>query len=169
MSGGENQGGKETMRRYLSVLLLIVLAGCAAAPHTALPVEEPDWRVEEPSWRMISTDPADYGITYDGLPDLEGWPLDKLAAYCLGADGIYAEAGFDRLYHYFLEAPHTCVAYFSLIQDEGQREILCGQIAAVDAAWYQGAEFREILTVLAQAYSGGIEGSVVQSIKHEEN
>ena len=36
----------------------------------------------------------------------------------------------------------------------GQREILCGQIAAVDAAWYQGAEFREILTVLAQAYPG---------------
>ena len=70
------------MRRYLSVLLLIVLAGCAVAPHTALPVEEPDWRVEEPSWRMVSTDPADYGITYDGLPDLEGWPLDKLAAYC---------------------------------------------------------------------------------------
>ena len=57
---------------------------------------------------------------------------------------------------------------FRSIQDEGQREILCGQIAAVDAAWYQGAEFREILTVLAQAYSGGIEGSVVQSIKHEE-
>lgn len=159
------------MRNCISAfLILLFLTGCAAAPGSTPPVEEPEWRVEEPSWQMVSTDPDDYGITYDDIPNLEGWPLDKLVAYCLGADGVYAEAGFDQLYHYFLEAPHTCVTYFALIQDEARREVLCGQIAAVDAVWYQGTqEFQEILTELSEAYPGGIEGSVVQSIKYEEN
>lgn len=156
------------MRSYIfSILLVLALTGCAVTPQAAPPVEEPDWRVENHTWQMVSTDPADYGITYDEFPELDGWPLDKLTAYCLGADGVYAEEGFDRLYHYFLEAPHTCVAYFSLIQDEGQRESLCSQIAAIDAGWYEGTEeFQEIVSRLSEAYSGGIEGSIVQSLRN---
>lgn len=156
------------MKRYLSALLLLLaLTGCAAKPQTAGPVEEPDWRAENHAWQMVSTDPEDYGITYDEFPELDGWPLDKLAAYCLGSDGIYAEVGFDRLYHYFLEAPHTCVTYFSLIQNEKQQEALCGHIAAADADWYGGTEdFKEILSKLDEAYPDGAEGRIVQLLKN---
>jgi len=134
-----------------------------------LSAEEYDWREEPPAWKMVSTDPKDYGISYDDFPNLEGWPLDKLVAYCLGSDGIYAEEGFDQLYHYFMEAPCTCVTYFALIEDEAQRDILCSQIAAIDADWYGGTqEFQEILTKLVETYPGGIESSVVRGIKDEE-
>lgn len=156
------------MKRYLSALLLLLaLTGCAAKPQTPSPVEGPDWRVENHAWQMVSTDPEDYGITYDEFPELDGWPLDKLAAYCLGSDGIYAEEGFDQLYHYFLEAPHTCLAYFSLIQNEEQQEILCGHIAAIDADWYGSTEeFQEILSKLAEAYPDGAEGRIVQLLEN---
>ena len=156
------------MRRYISALLLLLaLTGCAVKPQATPPVEEPDWRAENHAWQMVSTDPEDYGITYDEFPALDGWPLDKLAAYCLGSDGIYAEEGFDRLYHYFLEAPHTCVAYFSLIQNEEQQETLCNHIAAIDADWYEGTEeFQEILSKLAEAYPGGMEGRIVQLLEN---
>jgi len=156
------------MRKWILVcLFLLVLPGCA--PET-LPAEESDWRNETPSWQMVSTDPKDYGISYDDFSNLEGWPLDKLVAYCLGADGIYAEEGFDQLYHYFMEAPCTCVTYFALIQDEAQRDILCSHIAAADVYWYEGTqEFQEILTKLAEVYPGGTEGDIVQSIRNEGN
>lgn len=156
------------MRKYIyALLLLLALTGCVAKPQVVGSVEGPDWRVENHAWQMVSTDPEDYGITYDEFPELDGWPLDKLVAYCLGSDGIYAEEGFDQLYHYFLEAPHTCVSYFALIQDEVQREALCSHIAAVDAEWYEGTEeFQEILSKLAEAYPGGVDGSIVQLLKN---
>lgn len=154
------------MKKYVPILLsLLLLTGCTSKSPS--PVEEPDWRVENHAWQMVSTDPADYGITYDEFPELDGWPLDKLVAYCLGSDGIYAEEGLDQLYRYFLEAPHTCVTYFSLIQNEEQQETLCGHIADIDTGWYGGTEeYQEILSKLAEAYPGGAEGRIVQLLEN---
>ena len=98
-------------------------------------VEGPDWREETPVWSMVSTAPEDFGITYDDLTDLDGYPLDKLAAYCLGADGVFAEDGFDQLYCRFVEAPRTWVTYVSLLPEEEQK-ILCEHTALAAASWY---------------------------------
>lgn len=71
------------------------------------------------------------------------------------------------MYRYFLESPHTCVAYFALIPDEEQQEALCSQIAAIDADWCGGTqEFQDILSELTEVYSGGMEGSIVQLLKN---
>lgn len=59
---------------------------------------------------------------------------------------------------------------YGIAYEEAQRETLCGRIAAIDSEWYGGTqEFQEILTKLAEAYPGGMKGSVVQSNKCEEN
>lgn len=46
-------------------------------------------------------------------------PLDQLTAYCLGADGVYGENGFDQLYHRFLEAPDTVLSLPSFDRQPG--------------------------------------------------
>ncbi|MBS5547857.1 MAG: hypothetical protein KHX40_01485 [Oscillospiraceae bacterium] len=116
---------------------------------------------------MVSTAPEDFGITYDDLTDLDGYPLDKLAAYCLGADGVFAEDGFDQLYCRFVEAPRTWVTYVSLLPEEEQK-ILCEHTALAAASWYADSnEFSENLDVLETAYSSGAEQVVVSRLRSE--
>ena len=74
-----------------AVLAVLILSGCQKAGGSAEPVKKADWQSETPAWSMVSTDPEEFGIVYDEWNDLDGYALDKLAAYCLGADGIYAE------------------------------------------------------------------------------
>lgn len=107
-----------------AVLAVLILSGCQKAGGSAEPVKKADWQSETPAWSMVSTDPEEFGIVYDEWNDLDGYALDKLAAYCLGADGIYAEEGFDQMYRRFVEAPHTWVTYVSLLPDE-KRSALC--------------------------------------------
>ena len=138
---------------------LVLLAGCRGPqPASSVPqerVEEPDWRVEEPSWQIFSLKPEDYGITYEDLEDLSGYPLDKLTAYCMGADGAFAEDGFSQLYRRFMEAPHTCVACFSLIQDQEALKLLCGRIVSENLSFGDETEQKQFqlnLKLLAEAY-----------------
>lgn len=149
------------MRKRLAVLLCCVtlLAGCRGAQSAASApqkqVEEPDWRVEEVSWQIFSLDPKDYGITYEDLEDLSEYPLDKLTAYCMGADGVFAEDGFSQLYRRFMEAPHTCAACFSLIQDQKALELLCGRIVSENLSFGDETEQKQFqlnLKLLAEAY-----------------
>ena len=86
---------KRTARTLTAALCLALLAGCGA--ETA--GESLDADEMHPGWSTVTTDPSAYGITYQELEDLSGMPLDQLTAYCLGADGVYGENGFDQLYH----------------------------------------------------------------------
>ena len=112
---------KRTARTLTAALCLALLAGCGA--ETA--GESLDADEMHPGWSTVTTDPSAYGITYQELEDLSGMPLDQLTAYCLGADGVYGENGFDQLYHRFLEAPDTVLSYLALIDSWEERELLC--------------------------------------------
>lgn len=155
------------MKRNVAGMLLVagvltaLCAGCA--PQTEAP---PQPAPEAPEWQVVSTEAGDFGIAYDDLEDLSGYPLDKLAAYCLGSDGIYAEQGFDQLYHRFLEAPNTCVSYFALIQDKEEQDALCGQLTAAAASWYaENGAFSTILTQLEQTDRTAGEKAVVDCLR----
>ena len=146
---------------------VLLLAGCQGTEEPLTTVEGQDWREETPVWSMVSTAPEDFGITYDDLTDLDGYPLDKLAAYCLGADGVFAEDGFDQLYCRFVEAPRTWVTYVSLLPEEEQK-ILCEHTALAAASWYADSnEFSENLDVLEKAYSSGAEEVVISMLRSE--
>ena len=112
---------KRTARTLTAALCLALLAGCGA--ETA--GESLDADEMHPGWSTVTTDPSAYGITYQELEDLSGMPLDQLTAYCLGADGVYGENGFDQLYHRFLEAPDTVLSYLALIDSREERELFC--------------------------------------------
>ena len=147
--------------------VVLLLAGCQGTEEPLTTVEQPDWRVESPAWSMVSTDPADFGISYDDLADLSEYPLDKLVAYCLGADGVFAEDGFDQLYCRFVEAPRIWVTYVSLLPEEEQK-ILCEHTALAAASWYADSnEFSESLDVLEKAYSSGAEEVVISMLRSE--
>ncbi len=161
------------------LLLLVLLAGCGAA-DAPVASDTPDWRGETPDWQVVSVDPEDFGISYADLEDLSGFSLDKLTAYCLGSDGIFAEEAFGELYHRFLEAPYTCVAYFALIQEEGALDTLCEHIALENALYaYVGREtsvsftgydewperFQSILEELNEAYPPGGEAKVAAALR----
>ena len=109
---------KRTARTLTAALCLALLAGCGA--ETA--GESLDADEMHPGWSTVTTDPSAYGITYQELEDLSGMPLDQLTAYCLGADGVYGENGFDQLYHRFLEAPDTVLSYLALIDSREERD-----------------------------------------------
>lgn len=146
---------------------VLLLAGCQGTEELLTTVEGQDWREETPAWSMVSTAPEDFGITYDDLTGLDGYPLDKLAAYCLGADGVFAEDGFDQLYCRFVEAPRTWVTYVSLLPEEEQK-VLCEHTALAAASWYADSnEFSENLDVLETAYSSGAEEVVVSLLQSE--
>lgn len=150
-----------------AVLAVLILSGCQQAGRSAEPEEKPDWRSETSAWSMVSTDPAEFGIVYDEWNDLDGYALDKLAAYCLGADGIYAEEGFDQMYWRFVEAPHTWVTYVSLLPEEEQK-ILCEHTALAAVCWYGDSdEFSGHLKDLETAYSSGAQQTVVSLLRNE--
>ena len=128
---------KRTARTLTAALCLALLAGCGA--ETA--GESLDADEMHPGWSTVTTDPSAYGITYQELEDLSGMPLDQLTAYCLGADGVYGENGFDQLYHRFLEAPDTVLSYLALIDSREERELLCTHLASADVSWYGGTDF----------------------------
>ena len=149
---------KRTARTLTAALCLALLAGCGA--ETA--GESLDADEMHPGWSTVTTDPSAYGITYQELEDLSGMPLDQLTAYCLGADGVYGENGFDQLYHRFLEAPDTVLSYLALIDSREERELLCTHLASADVSWYGGTEaFGAILDRLAgeSGTSGGAGGA----------
>ena len=127
---------KRTARTLTAALCLALLAGCGA--ETA--GESLDADEMHPGWSTVTTEPSAYGITYQELEDLSGMPLDQLTAYCLGADGVYGENGFDQLYHRFLEAPDTVLSYLALIDSREERELLCTHLASADVSWYGGTE-----------------------------
>lgn len=137
---------KSAPRVLTAALCLALLTGCGSRP--AGEGQEAD--EAHPGWSTVTTDPAAYGITYQELEDLSGMPLDQLTAYCLGADGVCGENGFDQLYHRFLEAPETVLSYLSLIDRREERELLCTHLVSADVAWYGGTEaFGAILDRLA--------------------
>lgn len=145
---------------------LVLLSGCADKNQPSVPVEEPDWRVEAVDWQIVSVDPEDFGITYGDLENLEEYPLDKLTAYCIRSDGIYAEDGVDELYRRFLEAPHTCITYFALIQDEQALSGLYGLLTLEDVCGHGGTqEFQMILKQLAEAYPAGPEAKAAADLQ----
>lgn len=153
---------KRTARTLTAALCLALLAGCGA--ETA--GESLDADEMHPGWSTVTTDPSAYGITYQELEDLSGMPLDQLTAYCLGADGVYGENGFDQLYHRFLEAPDTVLSYLALIDSREERELLCTHLASADVSWYGGTEaFGAILDRLAG--ESGTSGELAELIQTE--
>lgn len=148
-----------------AVLAVLILSGCQKAGGSAAPVKQPDWQSETPAWSMVSTDPSEFGIVYDEWNDLDGYALDKLAAYCLGADGIYAEEGFDQMYRRFVEAPHTWVTYVSLLPDE-KHSALCEHTGAAAAVWYGDSKaFSTALAVVEKSYPSGEERTVADMLR----
>ena len=142
---------KRTARTLTAALCLALLAGCGA--ETA--GESLDADEMHPGW-----------ITYQELEDLSGMPLDQLTAYCLGADGVYGENGFDQLYHRFLEAPDTVLSYLALLDSREERELLCTHLASADVSWYGGTEaFGAILDRLAG--ESGTSGELAELIQTE--
>ena len=114
--------------------------------------------------RLSKVMPVEY--VYQELEDLSGMPLDQLTAYCLGADGVYGENGFDQLYHRFLEAPDTVLSYLALIDSWEERELLCTHLASADVSWYGGTEaFGAILDRLAG--ESGTSGELAELIQTE--
>lgn len=148
-----------------AVLAVLILSGCQKAGGSAEPVKKADWQSETPAWSMVSTDPEEFGIVYDEWNDLDGYALDKLAAYCLGADGIYAEEGFDQMCRRFVEAPHTWVTYVSLLPDE-KRSALCEHTGAAAAVWYGDSEaFSTALAAVEEAYPSGAERTATDMLR----
>ena len=148
-----------------AVLAVLILSGCQKAGGSAEPVKKADWQSETPAWSMVSTDPEEFGIVYDEWNDLDGYALDKLAAYCLGADGIYAEEGFDQMFRRFVDAPHTWVTYVSLLPDE-KRSALCEHTGAAAAVWYGDSEaFSTALAVVEEAYPSGAERAATDMLR----
>ena len=142
---------KRTARTLTAALCLALLAGCGA--ETA--GESLDADEMHPGWSTVTTDPSAYGM-----------PLDQLTAYCLGADGVYGENGFDQLYHRFLEAPDTALSYLALIDSREERELLCTHLASADVSWYGGTEaFGAILDRLAG--ESGTSGELAELIQTE--
>ena len=153
------------MGRVCAVLAVLILSGCQKAGGSAEPVKKADWQSETPAWSMVSTDPEEFGIVYDEWNDLDGYALDKLAAYCLGADGIYAEEGFDQMYRRFVEAPHTWVTYVSLLPDE-KRSALCEHTGAAAAVWYGDSEaFQPRWRSWREAYPSGAERAATDMLR----
>ena len=142
-----------TSERYFSEL---------AAQLGRLPVQE-----REEALRFHREYAQEAGFTtYQELEDLSGMPLDQLTAYCLGADGVYGENGFDQLYHRFLEAPDTVLSYLALIDSREERELLCTHLASADVSWYGGTEaFGAILDRLAG--ESGTSGELAELIQTE--
>lgn len=70
------------------------------------------------------------------------------------------------MYQRFLEAPNTCVTYFSLIQDEKHRDLLCSHIAYADVGWYEiSGVFQDILSQLEQSEHSLGETAVVECLR----
>ena len=134
---------------------------------------------ENPFWQAVSIDYKEYGIEYDLTEmDFDKFPLDKLIAYYLGADGAYAEGSSDELYRRFLEAPNIVLIYIALIgestaknripNDIPAKNVLCEAIAVADVFWYDISDsFSNILEQLGEAYQSGDIADIVNILSTE--
>jgi len=168
----------------LLICILILLSGCGGAaklpsgqenadagPGATISVSPLD--LEEPAWPVLSVAPEDYGIVYDAksIEHLPEYPLDKLMAYCLGADGAFAEGAFCELYRRFLDAPGTVLTAIALIGDEmvrgtPARDLLCRAIAS-SAAWSGAEAFGETVKRCEEAYPTGRAADVLTNLKEQ--
>lgn len=122
---------------------------------------------EDPAWRVVSTAPEDFGIVYDdaSMVEINDYPLDKLAAYLLGSDGVYAEGAHEEFYQRFLEAPDTVMSHLALV-DEQSRQTLCWAVVSADIWWYKQTErFQKILDVYSEVHGNGEKEKVLKMIK----
>jgi hypothetical protein len=141
------------MKRFVPPLCLLcallIISGCggtAANPGAGTPAVP-----ESPDWPVLSIAPEDFGIEYDAesIGQLQEYPLDKLMAYYLGADGAYAEGASCELYRRFLDAPDTVLTAIALtggetVRGTPARDLLCRAIAC-SAAWSETEAFNGIL------------------------
>jgi len=161
---------KKLIALALTLVLAFPLATCNGDKNvvdgenskTALDIE-----FENPSWQTVSINYKDYGIDYNVTEmSFDQFPLDKLVAYYLGADGAYAEGSSDELYRRFLEAPNIVLSYIALIGDDiaGNRipdnipakNLLCEAIVGADVFWYGISDsFSNILEQLEDTYQSG--------------
>ncbi len=148
-----------------AIAAAMLLTGCTAKKTAA--AEHPVIPEENPTWQAVSTAPEDFGIVYDdaSMAELHGYPLDKLAVYLLGSDGVYAEAAHEEFYQRFMEAPDTVMSYLTLV-DEQSRQTLCWAVASADAGWYKKTQqFQEILDTYSQLYEGDPKAGILEQIK----
>lgn len=139
--------------------------------------------IESYSWQAVSIAPEDYGILYDDDTVLMGWeayPLDKLCAYYLGADGAYAEGSGDELYKRFMAAPNTVLNYLALIGEQTvlisndgstalAQNLLCREIATEDVAYSTTEEFEKIISKYQKIYTNGTVADVLACLQKEHD
>ena len=147
-----------------AIVAAMLLTGCTVK-KTA--VEHPVIPEENPTWQAVGTAPKDFGIVYDdaSMAELYDYPLDKLAAYLMGADGVYGEAAHEEFYQRFMEAPDTVMSYLTLV-DEQSRQTLCWAVVSADAGWYEKTQqFQTILDTYSELYEGDRNAEILEQIK----
>lgn len=173
------------MRKSLcaAILLALLLSACGEVPANDAPAPLPE--LEETDWPAVSTDAGTFGLSggYDD-PDFmyvfehtDTVPLDQLIAFSLVADGL-SEGASDELRSRFLEAPHTVLAYLTLMGDQTTElpgwepkptaEIICQFIASADAAWYGGSEeFARTIAACREVYTEGRGAALLDVLEAE--
>ena len=155
-----------------ALLFLLCACGGKTPGKTASSPEPVAAGFENPGWPVFSVRPEDYGIVYDAesVNRLSEYPLDKLMAYYLGADGAYSVGASAELYGRFIEAPRTVAACIALLGDaalergEPARDALCKAIA--QEACYGGAgEFSQALEACRDAFPSGAAAKVLERLE----
>lgn len=111
--------------------------------------------IESPSWEVLSIDPNDFGIAYSNSEECATFPLDKLVAYCFGADGFYRECAGDELFRRFAEAPNTVLNYLALINDDDRKSEICDLIISYSYFYSDTYDLKGVLIEYNTIYTSG--------------
>lgn len=122
-----------------------------------------------------STDPADYGLTVQELPDFTALSLPALGAYYLNSDGAMSEGAICELVERFIAAPDEALDYLLSLGDQAAPHFpevsAAGQIARSAARWSlnmgveQAEGFPAALDAMAAAGSGEAASELISAMR----